>query len=706
MSSRVSSALVAYISAVDAEELQGISYYKAATPEHTAVVCAMIPKVEVVRNKSLAQLEKNLQAGNTVQMLSECFSALLQAYSVAGEGDAAYTWAESADEEVKTKLQRIFEATQKELLESALDLTQVNVLLRAASLFPSLDREQVLKHIATDRKRSALTENTVALVGALLQDSNDAAKPEMKRWFLMVFDYLTRRFAEDAVLTGKVAAFAKALGGLIARKEIKLENIIPKSTLNAVLEAGLEKHINVPEVVYLAVNLVSLSSQKSLNLAKLLQMVLGHTDNPLAQRDTIYEAEDIHHHVAFLISKLFLAGKTSLCNIGTMNGVMALYRGTNGHIDGLLLMIITYIEGHLARSCAASVASWSVSESTEKPLISNVRGRLEVVVNAKLLAKSVFHLTPVTSSAEIESLDSYLAGVKDNTTPLGKAYDPRFMLPAITFCLVSTAHIIDAQAAIERNCVAYAMACLSSEDANIREMATRFLSSVVSKLEESPYRNKTQISHLILGLLASFSSQEEETKNQPLPSAMGIFLAQASQVLANPTHFLYEKVMELLLRGPLLQLHDLPLMLSTLQVGEEHHKEVAWILNILTAGLKTEKDLVLYRKRNVFGNVLNLYISPNSTDHAKERVLGLLWNAAAIEGGGTTLITRNGAIAWIEQMLGVSTGEDLMLKRLAARLWEGSAKTHVKEWSRGSLSAHFVGDGARLGAQMEVDVET
>lgn len=212
MSSRVSSALVAYISAVDAEELQGISYYKAATPEHTAVVCAMIPKVEVVRNKSLAQLEKNLQAGNTVQMLSECFSALLQAYSVAGEGDAAYTWAESADEEVKTKLQRIFEATQKELLESALDLTQVNVLLRAASLFPSLDREQVLKHIATDRKRSALTENTVALVGALLQDSNDAAKPEMKRWFLMVFDYLTRRFAEDAVLTGKVAAFAKALG--------------------------------------------------------------------------------------------------------------------------------------------------------------------------------------------------------------------------------------------------------------------------------------------------------------------------------------------------------------------------------------------------------------------------------------------------------------------------------------------------------------
>ena len=212
MSSRVSSALVTYISAVEADELQGITYYKATTPEHTAVVCAMIPKLEVVRNKSLAQLEKNLKAENTVRMLSECFWALLQAYSVAGDGDAEFTWTESADEEVKAKLQSIFNTAQKELLDSALDLAQVDVLLRAVSLFPTLDREQVLKHIATDRKRGTLTENTVALVGALIEGSKDAAKPEMKRWFLMVFDYLTRRFVEDAVLTGKVTALTKALG--------------------------------------------------------------------------------------------------------------------------------------------------------------------------------------------------------------------------------------------------------------------------------------------------------------------------------------------------------------------------------------------------------------------------------------------------------------------------------------------------------------
>jgi len=52
--------------------------------------------------------------------------------------------------------------------------------------------------------------------------------------------------------------------------------------------------------------------------------------------------------------------------------------------------------------------------------------------------------------------------------------------------------------------------------------------------------------------------------------------------------------MELLLRQPLLNLHDVPHMVSLSNLGEEYHKEVLWILNVLEAGLKTEKvDIIL-----------------------------------------------------------------------------------------------------------------
>lgn len=104
------------------------------------------------------------------------------------------------------------------------------------------------------------------------------------------------------------------------------------------------------------------------------------------------------------------------------------------------------------------------------------------------------------------------------------------------------------------------------------------------------------------------------------------------------------------------------------------------------------QDLNIYRLRNVFGNCLNLYICPHSTDRVKEKILELIWDAAAVEGGGTTLITRNGIMPFIEGQLslsGLSDKNRTCFKRLAARLYESSAKEHVKEWSKGNLKSQL-----------------
>lgn len=87
-----------------------------------------------------------------------------------------------------------------------------------------------------------------------------------------------------------------------------------------------------------------------------------------------------------------------------------------------------------------------------------------------------------------------------------------------------------------------------------------------------------------------------ETENgrgilEPLPTIVGVFFAQAVQIVSNPGHFLYEKVMEFLLRRALHDLADLPLMLqfSISTVGDEYQKEIGWILNVLAVGLRTEQ---------------------------------------------------------------------------------------------------------------------
>lgn len=106
-----------------------------------------------------------------------------------------------------------------------------------------------------------------------------------------------------------------------------------------------------------------------------------------------------------------------------------------------------------------------------------------------------------------------------------------------------------------------------------------------------------------------------ETENgrgilEPLPTIVGVFFAQAVQVASNPGHFLYEKIMEFLLRRALQDLTDLPLMLqfSISVIGDEYQKEIGWILNVLTAGLRTEQ-------------VRFLPSSPAAHSHTTNRIL-------------------------------------------------------------------------------------
>lgn len=216
MTPRISSALVAYISGTGAEHLQGLGYPESTAPVQIAVVCSLIPKLPAIRDTALERLDKEVLAGKAMPMLSERISALLEVYSVTAEDSLGFAWIPTASEPVKAKLWNAFDFAQNELLQAAPDASHVNVLRRAVSLFPALDRRGALKHIASTRKRSTLTDNTVALLDALMRNSDDgdgdATTPEMKGWFLMVFDSLTRRFAEDTVLSDKATALAKALG--------------------------------------------------------------------------------------------------------------------------------------------------------------------------------------------------------------------------------------------------------------------------------------------------------------------------------------------------------------------------------------------------------------------------------------------------------------------------------------------------------------
>ncbi|KAI5805135.1 hypothetical protein EDC01DRAFT_610333 [Geopyxis carbonaria] len=686
--------LLKYISNTPVIHLEKIAWHQ-STHQLIDIECALIRKVEGFRARIMESLDLYVEREvSGVQNGTARFAALLEGHSRYVSEENKFIWDPATSPVHKAKFLENYIRLQNQFLDENLNETQLRFFLCAVCLLPGIDQKAILDRITGDRKKSNLWASTVLLINKIVESPEELFSAKMKAWFLFSFDHLTRRFAEDSVLSEKVLDFAKRLGSFIEHRQIALDKLVPRTALNAVLEAAIVKHIQVKETVYFSTAVISQSPSKILDLPKFLQLILGNSESPLAQRGAFTHTlpEEIHGYVVYLTSKIFWASKQTASNLATMDATLELYRGTDDPIDRSLLEILLFIESHLAKSCAGRISSWKVVENAgPQPLISRARGRLNVTIDSKKLQTSIYQLAPIkqgNTAVECSDLATFSSSCMESST--GKCYDPKFLLPALTYCITSGDAEMDFQAAVDKHGVGYALVCLCSVDLTIRKMAIGYIGTVVSKIESSSSRNKTQINHLLCTVLASLeaASEDNQTQDTPLPTVVGIFLSQALQVLSNPAHFLYEKVMELLLRSPILNLYDIPYMLTLLQIGSEPHKEIAWIMKILAAGIKTPADLALYRKRNVFTSCMNLHSSPFMPERIKDKVIELVWNTAAVEGGSTTLITRNGALSWIEQLLivdAVPEEKRLQTKMLAARLWESSAKGHVGEWSKGTV---------------------
>lgn len=98
------------------------------------------------------------------------------------------------------------------------------------------------------------------------------------------------------------------------------------------------------------------------------------------------------------------------------------------------------------------------------------------------------------------------------------------------------------------------------------------------------------------------------------------------------------------------------------------------------------QDLDIYRRANVFEHILTLYNASTSNVSIKKKIFHLLFRATQI-GGGTTLITRAGALSWIQSCVSGSDVYTTILKELSRAIYASSDHERVGNWSGHSISA-------------------
>lgn len=94
----------------------------------------------------------------------------------------------------------------------------------------------------------------------------------------------------------------------------------------------------------------------------------------------------------------------------------------------------------------------------------------------------------------------------------------------------------------------------------------------------------------------------------------------------------------------------------------------------------------IYRRAGVFERVLSLYSSPIISESLRKKILQLLYRACETR-GSTTLLTRAGAISWIQGQVAALDSNGTVLQALANELCSGCDRDWVDRWSGSALLA-------------------
>ncbi|CAI7594052.1 unnamed protein product [Penicillium viridicatum] len=246
----------------------------------------------------------------------------------------------------------------------------------------------------------------------------------------------------------------------------------------------------------------------------------------------------------------------------------------------------------------------------------------------------------------------------------------------------------DIAEAVDQGHVAELMLCLCSQHEEVRRQAFANIIRFMAKLKESTYAEWRTVFTLAGELLETVNNIGME---KPVPWIVGECAANCLEVLIDPLHKVYGKVNKFLQKAPSWEVEKIPtywvdkILLHEPELDDGYFEEIDWLLNLFIKALRTEADMEVYRRANVFERILSLYQSPTLGPAARRKILHIVYRAAQV-GGSTTLITRSGVISWIQiQAAEANPKEAAQLAALARALYEKCDRERVDSWSNGTL---------------------
>ncbi|RDD45761.1 Nucleolar pre-ribosomal-associated protein 1 [Trichoplax sp. H2] len=258
------------------------------------------------------------------------------------------------------------------------------------------------------------------------------------------------------------------------------------------------------------------------------------------------------------------------------------------------------------------------------------------ILDRKQMRKSIINF-PL--SRNLKAKIAHWTSYSDDPT----LYDPCFLLPL--FCgLLQPGCVVDCHQFLERDCLCYSAAALTSDEDDIRAMGYYILSTFESVAADSRFREKTQIFMVLDTLKNSITSP-----NYKLAGITVNLIACYVDVVLHPEDKMYLVLNEYLLKKPTLNLRSLHLFQGLFTSPNE--KERSWALNLLKNSFRRIEDYSLYIKEEITLSLLCYYNSFSCDTESQDAIFQIFYNACKIPSIAVSLLKHYGFINWIHILL-------------------------------------------------------
>ncbi|XP_043690978.1 uncharacterized protein LOC122641755 isoform X2 [Telopea speciosissima] len=403
----------------------------------------------------------------------------------------------------------------------------------------------------------------------------------------------------------------------------------------------------------------SASYQKKLAVIKLLR-VLYHLK---AHQDSIDSGNDFGMKSRELLSLLLSCYRATLSEVdleivNLMNEIESIEgsdRGSIAEMDYLWGSSALKIRSEQTLEKILSTNSVIDCETVEERRRRRFRENLPI--DSKLCVKTVlyfpFDRIACSGPSDVEKFrqDNLMDTLEMPSTSVERIlrYDPVFIL-RFSIHALSMGYIEPMEFAA-LGLLGIAFVSITSPDEGMRKLGYEVLGRFKSALENC--RNRKE--GLRLQLLLTYLQNGIEDPWQKIPSLIGIFAAEASFILLDPSHEHYVTMSKLLMRSPRVNLKSIPLFHTFFGSSSVNFKgDRLWLLRLSYAGLNLDDDAQIFKRKCIIENLMGFYASSLSDYESRILILQIVKKSIKSQVLVRYLVEYCGLISWLSSVVSFS----------------------------------------------------